>query len=42
MATYSQVWYDTFLRGVPQEQTEREADFLARVVPRKVGGQVLQ
>src|SRR2546426_5268688 len=34
MATYSQVWYDTFLRGVPQEQTEREADFLARVVPR--------
>src|SRR3989442_7425025 len=34
MVIYSQVWYDTFLRGVPPEQTEREADFLARVVPR--------
>jgi len=31
---YTQRWYDEFLRGVPQEQTEREADFLARVVPR--------
>jgi len=34
VSAYTQRWYDEFLRGVPPEQTEREADFLERVVPR--------
>lgn len=31
--TYSDTWFETFLRGVPSEQTSREVAFLARCVP---------
>ena len=34
MSQYSSLWFKTFLETVPVEQTEKEIDFIVRVLPR--------
>lgn len=34
MPDYSETWFDVFAKSIPAAQTEREADFLSRSLPR--------